>query len=198
LVELVNQTKSAGETLGGVVGVVARGVPPGLGSCARWEERLDGLLAQAVMAVQAVKAMVVGSGLEAAELPGSQVHDPMELHADGIRRTSNHCGGLEGGITTGQDLVVRAFMKPIATVRAGLPSVDMATGQPAQSAYERSDVTAVPACGVIVEAGVAFVLARALLEFFGGGHVDDVLSALATFKRRLGDLGPEGFSPRRR
>jgi len=196
LVELVNRTKSDGETLGGVLGVVVRGVPPGLGSCAHWEERLDGLLAQAVMAVQAIKAVVVGSGMEAAALPGSQVHDPIEPGADGIRRTSNHCGGLEGGMTTGQDLVLRAFMKPIPTVRTGLPSMDLATGQPARSAYERSDVTAVPACGVIVEAAVAFVLARALLDSFGGGHVDDVLAALATFKRRLGNLGPEGFSPR--
>lgn len=198
LVKRVDEAKSAGETLGGVLGVVARGVPPGLGSCARWEERLDGLLAQAVMAVQAVKAVVIGAGLEAVDRPGSQVHDPMEPTAGGIRRTSNHCGGLEGGMTTGQDLVLRAYMKPIATVRAGIPSVDLATGQPSRSAYERSDVTAVPACGVIIEAAVAFVLARALLEFVGGGHMDDVLAALQAFCSRLGPLGPEGFSPPQR
>ena len=194
LVARVDAAKSAGETLGGVVGVVARGVPPGLGSCARWDDRLDGLLAQAVMAVQAIKALAIGAGLETPALPGSAAHDPITTGQGGLRRASNHAGGLEGGMTNGQDLVVRAFMKPIATVRAGLPSVDLASGVPARSAYERSDITAVPACGVIVEAAMAFVLARALLSTFGSGHLDDLLMSLEAYRRRLEPLGPEGFS----
>lgn len=193
LVARVDEAKRTGETLGGVVGVVARGVPPGLGSCARWDDRLDGLLAQAVMAVQAVKALAIGAGLETPALPGSAAHDPITTGQGGLRRTSNHAGGLEGGMTNGQDVVLRAYMKPIATVRAGLPSVDLADGVPAQSAYERSDITAVPACGVIVEAVMAFVLARALLFAFGSGHRDDLLASLEAYRRRLGSRGPEGF-----
>jgi len=198
LVAMVDAAKHAGETLGGVVGVVARGVPPGLGSFARWEDRLDGQLAQAAMAVQAVKAVAVGAGIEVAARPGSASHDPIVPGEGGLRRASNHAGGLEAGVTNGEELVVRAWMKPISTLREPLPSVDVTTGAPARAAYERSDVTAVPACGVILEAMVAFVLARALLASFGGGRVDDTLAALARFRERLGALGPEGFSGGRR
>ncbi|MBI4916691.1 MAG: chorismate synthase [Acidobacteria bacterium] len=194
LVAAVDAARHAGETLGGVVGVVARGVPPGLGSYARWEERLDGRLAQAVMAVQAVKAVAIGAGLEAAARPGSQAHDPIVPGRGGLRRSSNHAGGVEAGISNGEELVVRAFMKPIATLREPLPSVDLATGAAARAAYERSDVTAVPACGVIVEAAVAFVLAQALLEKFGGDTVADLHAALGAYRVRLGSLGPEGFT----
>lgn len=194
LVAAVDAARHAGETLGGVVGVVARGVPPGLGSYARWEERLDGRLAQAVMAVQAVKAVAIGAGLEAAARPGSQAHDPIVPGRGGLRRSSNHAGGIEAGISNGEELVVRAFMKPIATLREPLPSVDLATGAAARAAYERSDVTAVPACGVIVEAAVAFVLAQALLEKFGGDTVADLHAALGAYRARLGSLGPEGFT----
>jgi len=194
LVAAVDAARHAGETLGGVVGVVARGVPPGLGSYARWEERLDGRLAQAVMAVQAVKAVAIGAGLEAAARPGSRAHDPILPGRDGLRRSSNHAGGVEAGISNGEELVVRAFMKPIATLREPLPSVDLATGAAARAAYERSDVTAVPACGVIVEAAVAFVLAQALLEKFGGDTVADLHAALEAYRTRLGPLGPEGFT----
>lgn len=193
LVAMIDEAKHAGETLGGVVGVVARGVPPGLGSYARWQERLDGLLAQAVMAVQAVKAVAVGAGVEAAALPGSAAHDPIVPGPDGLRRASNRAGGVEGGVSNGEEVVVRAFMKPIATLREPLPSVDLATGEAAAAAYERSDVTAVPACGVIVEAAVAFVLTRALLAKFGGDAIEDTLATLAAFQRRLGKLGPAGF-----
>jgi len=189
----VDAAKHAGETLGGVVGVVARGVPPGLGSYARWDERLDGQLAQAVMAVQAVKAVALGAGIEAAARPGSRAHDPILPGERGLRRGSNHAGGVEAGVSNGEEVVVRAFMKPISTLRDPLPSVDLATGAAARAAYERSDVTAVPACGVIVEAAVAFVLARALLAKFGGDRIDDTLAALAAYRRRLGKLGPEGF-----
>ncbi|MGE5235354.1 MAG: chorismate synthase [Acidobacteriota bacterium] len=194
LVALIDEAKHAGETLGGVIGVVARGVPPGLGSYVRWEERLDGQLAQAVLAVHAVKAMAIGAGIEAAGVPGSRAHDPIVPGEHALRRSSNHAGGIEGGVSNGEEIVVRAFMKPIATLRDPLPSVDLATGAAAKASYERSDVTAVPACGVIVEAAAAFVLARALLAKFGGDHIDDTLAAVEAYRRRLGRLGPEGFS----
>ncbi|HLE60468.1 MAG TPA: chorismate synthase [Thermoanaerobaculaceae bacterium] len=193
LVAAIDEAKHAGETLGGVVGVVARGVPPGLGSYARWEERLDGQLAQAVMAVQAVKAVAIGAGIETPSLRGSQAHDPILPGNDGLRRGSNRAGGIEAGVSNGEEVVVRAFMKPISTLREPLPSVDLATGKAGKAAYERSDVTAVPACGVIVEAALAFVLARALLAKFGGDHISDTLEALAAYRRRLGKLGPAGF-----
>lgn len=193
LVAAIDEAKHAGETLGGVVGVAARGVPPGLGSYARWEERLDGQLAQAVMAVQAVKAVAIGAGIETPHLPGSRAHDAILPGKDGLRRGSNRAGGIEGGVSNGEEVVLRAFMKPISTLRQPLPSVDLATGTPAEASYERSDITAVPACGVIVEAAVAFVLARALLAKFGGDHIADTLEALAAYRRRLGKLGPEGF-----
>jgi chorismate synthase len=193
LVERIDAAKHAGETLGGVVGVVARGVPPGLGSYARWEERLDGQLAQAVMAVQAVKAVAIGAGIEAASLPGSLAHDTIEPGREGLRRGSNRAGGIEGGVSNGEEVVIRAFMKPIATLREPLPSVDLTTGAVARAAYERSDVTAVPACGVIVEGAGAFVLARALLAKLGGDAIGDTLAALDAYRSRLGKLGPEGF-----
>jgi chorismate synthase len=194
LVGRIDAAKSAGDTLGGVVGVVAAGVPPGLGSYTRWDERLDGQLAQAVVAVPAVKAVAIGAGLEVPHGPGSAAHDPILRGDGGVRRGSNRAGGIEGGVTNGGDVIVRAFMKPISTLRDPLPSVDLATGEPGRAAYERSDVTAVPACAVIVEAAVAFVLARALLAKFGGDHIDDTLAALAAYRRRLGALGPEGFA----
>jgi chorismate synthase len=193
LVAMIDTAKKAGETLGGVVGVVARGVPPGLGSPAQWDTRLDGQLAQAVMAVQAVKAVAIGAGIEVAGRPGSQAHDPILLGEGGLRRGSNHAGGVEGGMSNGEEIVVRAFMKPISTLRDPLPSVDLVTREATSASYERSDVTAVPACGVIVEAVVAFVLARALLEKFGGDSIGDTLEAVESYRRRLGELGPEGF-----
>jgi len=194
LVARIDAAKAAGDTLGGVVGVVAAGVPPGLGSYVCWEERLDGQLAQAIMAVPAVKATAIGAGLEVAHGPGSAAHDPILPGNGGVRRGSNRAGGIEGGVSNGEEVVVRAFMKPISTLRDPLPSVDLASGTPGRAAYERSDVTAVPACAVIAEAMVAFVLARALLAKFGGDRIDDTLAALEAYRRRLGALGPEGFS----
>jgi chorismate synthase len=193
LVGRIDAAKAAGDTLGGVVGVVAAGVPPGLGSYARWEERLDGQLAQAVMAVPAVKAVALGAGLEVPHGPGSLAHDPIVPGDGGLRRGANRAGGIEGGVSNGEEVVVRAFMKPISTLRDPLPSVDLASGAPGRAAYERSDVTAVPACAVIVESAVAFVLARALLATFGGSRIDDTLAALESYRRRLGALGPEAF-----
>lgn len=197
LISYVEETKKAGDTLGGVVGVVARGVPPGLGSYAHWEDRLDGQLAQAIMAVQAVKAVVLGAGLEVAGLPGSRAHDPIFPGEVGLRRGSNLAGGVEGGVSNGQEIVLRAYMKPIATLRTPLPSVDLETLTPVTAAYERSDVTAVPALGVILEAVVAFVLARAVLAKFGGDHVNDLLAAVEAYRRRLAHWGPEEFLKKR-
>jgi chorismate synthase len=181
-----------------VIGVVAKGVPPGLGSYARWEERLDGQLAQAALSVQAVKAIALGAGLEVAGLPGSSAHDAIALGPGGVSRPTNRAGGVEGGVSNGEEIVLRAFMKPIATLRTAMPSFDMATGEAVQAAYERSDVTAVPACGVILEAMVAFVLARALLAKFGGDHVDDTRAALEHFRDRLGGRAPEAFASLKR
>lgn len=194
LVAAVDKAKRDGETLGGIVGVVARGVPPGLGSYACFEDRLDGQLAQAVMSVPAVKAVAVGAGIECVHRPGSRSHDPIRPAERGLVRNGNLAGGIEGGISNGEDIVVRGYMKPISTLREPLPSVDLATGREAAAAYERSDVTAVSACGVVVEAMVAFVLARALLAKFGGDRLDDTLAAVAAYRRRLGRLGPQAFA----
>lgn len=189
----VEEAKHAGDTLGGVVGVVAHSVLPGLGSYDRWEERLDGLLAQAVMSVQAVKALAIGAGIEVPGLPGSRAHDPIIPGEGGLRRGSNRAGGLEGGVTNGEDIVVRAFIKPIPTLRDPLASVDITTGRPARAAIERSDITAVPACGVIVEAMVAFVLARAVLAKFGGDCLTDLCASVAAYRERLGQLAGASF-----
>ncbi|HUO87422.1 MAG TPA: chorismate synthase [Thermoanaerobaculia bacterium] len=178
MVALVDRAKEEGETLGGAVTVVARGVPPGLGSHVAWNDKLDGRLAQAVMSVPAVKAVEFGAALGAAGAFGSAAHD--EIHYDGagrrFHRPTNRAGGLEGGITNGEDVVVTAYKKPIATLRRGLPSVDLDTLEPHTSQYERSDVTALPAAGVIAEAMVALVLADALLEKLGGDSMDEVLA----------------------
>jgi chorismate synthase len=170
------------DSVGGVFEVVAHRVPPGLGTMANWDERLDARLAAAVMSIQAVKAVEIGDGVAASALPGSQVHDPIGWagHPDeggrytGFTRPSNRAGGLEGGITNGEDLVVRGYLKPIATLRQPLGSVDFATREPVAAAYERSDVCVVPAAGVVGEAMVALVLAGAVIEKFGGDSLTEV------------------------
>lgn len=169
----VDQVLRTGDTVGGVFEVVARGVPPGLGTVANWDERLDTRLAAAVMSLQAVKAVEIGDGVLAASLPGSAIHDEIGYdHAAGgftnFTRASNHAGGLEGGITNGNDVVVRGYLKPISTLRRPLGSVDFATREPVKAAYERSDVCVVPAAGVAAEAMVALALAGSALEKFGG------------------------------
>lgn len=169
------------DSLGGVAEVVAHGVPPGLGSFAQWNEKLDGRLAQALMSIQAVKAVEIGMGHEVGALPGSAVHDPIEVErAEGateLTRPSNNAGGLEGGVTNGAPLVVRATKKPIATLRRRLMSVDLASGDPAEAAFERSDVCAVPAFACIAEAMVALTLADAALELFGGASLEALVEA---------------------
>ena len=174
MVRLVEQARDEGETLGGSVTVVAHGVPAGLGSHVAWDEKLDGRLAQAVMSVPAVKAVEIGAAVAASRGFGSAAHDAIERDESGWRRPTNRAGGLEGGVTNGEDVVVTAYKKPISTLRKGLPSVDLDTLEPHASQYERSDVTALPAAGVIAEAMVALVLADALLEKLGGDSMAEL------------------------
>jgi chorismate synthase len=162
-----------GDTLGGVIEVVVYGLPPGLGSHVHWDRRLDGRLAGALMSIQAIKGVEIGDGFTTAARRGSQAHDEIEATPDGIRRTSNRAGGIEGGMSTGEVIRVRAAMKPISTVPRALATVDVQTGEPARAINQRSDVTAVPAAGVVAEAMVALVLADATLEKFGGDHVTE-------------------------
>jgi len=176
MVALVDEMKAAGETLGGAVCVIAHNVPPGLGSHTHWDEKLDGRLARALMSVPAVKAVEICSALQAARGPGSDAHDAIEHDGENWRRPTNRAGGLEGGVTNGADVVLTAFMKPISTLARGLPSVDLDSLEPHRSQYERSDVTALPAAGVIGEAMVALVLADALLEKVGGDSMAEVLA----------------------
>jgi chorismate synthase len=175
MVRLVEQAKEEGDTLGGAVTVIAHNVPAGLGSHVQWNEKLDGRLAQAILSVPAVKAVEIGAALEACRGFGSSAHDAIERTADGRwARPTNRAGGLEGGVTNGEDLVITAYKKPISTLRKGLPSVDLDTLEPHASQYERSDVTALPAAGVIAEAMVALVLADALLEKLGGDSLAEL------------------------
>jgi chorismate synthase len=170
----VDAAAKAGDTLGGTILVGARGVPAGLGSHVSWEEKLDGRIARAMMSIPSVKAVSLGEGVANAGRPGSEAHDAILYEPGrGFLRATNRAGGLEGGITNGEDVLVTLYQKPIATLREGLPSVDIDTKQPHRAQYERSDVTAVPACGVIGEAMLAFVLADALLEKTGGDSMEE-------------------------
>jgi len=174
-IELVDTCRESGDTVGGVVEVVATGVPPGLGSNAQADRRLDGLLAQALLAVPAMKGVEFGLGFETARRRGSKVHDVIREKKDGtLQRPTNRAGGLEGGMTNGQPLVVRVAMKPLSTLRRALESVDLKDGGRKDAHFERSDVTAVPAASVIAEAVTAFVLARAVSEKFGGDSLGEL------------------------
>ncbi len=171
----VDKATEQRDTVGGTFEVIAVGVPAGLGSCAQWDEKLDGQLAQAVISIQAVKAVEIGNGVRSAATPGSMVHDEIGYDPKGERftRKSNHAGGLEGGMTNGEPVIVRGYLKPISTLRRPLESVDFATRQTVKAAYERSDVCVVPAAGVVGEAMVALVLARSFLEKFGGDSLEE-------------------------
>jgi chorismate synthase len=187
MVAEIDRLRKANESLGGVFEVLAFGVVPGLGSHVSWEERLDGRLAQALMSIQAIKAASVGDGIEVAGLPGSQAHDEIFWDPDlGYHRPTNRAGGVEGGMTTGQTLVVRGWMKPLPTLTKPLRSVDIETHEPASALRERTDSCTVPAAGVVAEAMVALVLAGAYLEKLGGDHIDDARGALAAYERRIG------------
>ncbi|MGE0355102.1 MAG: chorismate synthase [Gemmatimonadales bacterium] len=203
IVARIDAAKQAGDTLGGEVEVVTSGLVPGLGSHVTWDRKLDGRLAGMLMSIPAVKGVEIGLGFEAARRPGSEVHDPILAGGDpvrgGFRRETNRAGGLEGGMTTGEPLIVRVGMKPISTLMAPLATVDLASGRAAQAQSERSDVTAVPAMGVIAEALVALVLADAMLEKFGGDSLREIrrnyegyLSALADRQVNAGESAPEG------
>jgi chorismate synthase len=174
MVEEIDQVRRDGDTLGGVVEVVVHGLPPGLGSFTHWDRRLDARLAAAVMGIQAMKGVEIGDGFTTARRRGSQAHDEIETGPGGVRRRTNRAGGLEGGMTNGEVLRVRAAMKPISTVPRALDTIDVATGEPAKAINQRSDATAVPASGVVAEAMVALVLADAVTEKFGGDSVAEI------------------------
>jgi chorismate synthase len=173
MVEAVDKAQKEGDTLGGVVEVLAYGVPPGLGSYTHWDRRIDSQLAAALMSIQAIKGVEVGDGFETTKRPGSAAHDELVTDGETISRLSDRAGGTEGGMTTGTVLRVRAGMKPISTIPHALRTVDIATGAAAEAHHQRSDVCAVPAAGVVAEAMVALVLANSVLEKFGGDSIEE-------------------------
>ena len=189
MIRRIDAAKAAGDTLGGVVEVVALGVPVGLGSHVSWDRKLDGRLAQALMSIPAVKGVELGLGFEAARRKGSEVHDEI---LPGLARATNRAGGTEGGMTTGEPLVARVAMKPISTLMSPLRTVDLKTGGPAQAQSERSDVTAVPAMGVIAEAMMALVLAQALLEKFGGDALSETKRNFEGYLAQVRARTPKG------
>jgi chorismate synthase len=189
IIACIDRAANEGDTLGGVTEVRVEGVPFGLGSHAQWDKRLDGRLAQAVMSVQAIKGVEIGLGFQAARHPGSEVHDPIQYDpalADspslGFVRTTNHAGGLEAGMTNAQPIVLRAAMKPISTLARPLPSVNLRTKQPQEASHERSDVCAVAAASCVVENVVAFEIARAMVEKFGGDSLEEMLARWRLFQ----------------
>lgn len=185
MVAEIDRAASERDTLGGAVEVLAFGMPPGVGSHVHWDRKLDGLLAGALMSIQAIKAVEVGDGLTQAGSRGSEAHDEITHDGAGFRRRSNRAGGLEGGMTTGEPLRVTAYMKPISTVMKPLDTVDVTTKEPKKAMRERSDVCAVPAAGVVAEQMVAFVLANECLRMFGGDTVGDFAAAAAAYRSRL-------------
>jgi chorismate synthase len=187
MIELIDAKREAGDTLGGIFEVVARGVVPGLGSHTAWDLKLDGRLAQAVMSIPAVKAVSIGAGSEASALPGSEVHDEIAYNNETREfiRETNRAGGLEGGVTNGEELRVRGHLKPLSTLRRPLRSVDIDTKQEQLAAFERSDITAVPAAGVIGEAMMALTLAAALREKFGGDSLGEMKRNFEGYREQL-------------
>src|SRR5258705_1009561 len=183
MIRRIDAAKAAGDTLGGIVEVVGLGIPVGLGSHVSWDTKLDGRLAQALMSIPAVKGVEVGLGFEAAPRKGSEVHDEI---LPGFARATNRAGGTEGGMTTGEPLALRVAMKPISTLMSPLKTVDLKTGGPAQAQSERSDVTAVPAMGVIAEAMVAILVTEALLEEFGGDALSELKRNVAGYLAQVG------------
>ena len=192
MIARIDAAKAEGNTLGGIAEVICDGVPVGLGSHVSWDRKLDGRVAAALMSIPAVKGVEIGLGFECARRPGSEVHDEIDaaaenVRAGGVRRRSNRAGGMEGGISNGEQLVIRAAMKPISTLMRPLATIEMQTGEPASAVAERSDVTAVPAMGVIAEAMTAFVVADALLEKFGGDSLGETRRNYDAYISSLGD-----------
>ncbi|WP_062429257.1 chorismate synthase [Herbidospora daliensis] len=185
MVAEIDKAHKEGDTLGGVVEVVAYGLPPGLGSYTHWDRRLDARLAAALMGIQAIKGVGVGDGFETARRPGSRAHDEIENTDGGVRRITNRAGGVEGGMTNGEPLRVSAAMKPISTVPRALATIDVVTGEAAKAHHERSDVCAVPAAAIVAEAMVALVLADAATEKFGGDSVEEVARNVAGYLSSL-------------
>ena len=186
MIREIDRCVKAGDTLGGIFEVIAEGVPPGLGSCVHYDRRLDAILGRAILSIHAVKAVEVGDGVLAASLPGSKVQDEIfYTKGRGFHRSSNRSGGFEGGMTTGQPIVVRGFLKPLSTLRKPLRSVDITTKRQVVATVERSDVTTVPAAGVVGEAMIAFELARAILEKFGGDSLKELQRNLSGYVRQV-------------
>ena len=188
--EAVDAARKDRDTLGGTVEVRARGVPPGLGSYARKDDRLDARLAAALMGIQAVKGVEIGDGFALARLRGSEAHDEIVRGEAGLHRETNRAGGIEGGMSNGEEIVVRAAMKPLPTLMKPLASVDLQTGEPAEALVERSDVSAVEALAVVAEAAVAWELARAAREKFGGDALGDFVAAWRVRTHRLAPVAP--------
>ena len=196
MVEAIRQAKINKDTVGGIVEVQVHGCPPGLGSCMRWQDKLDGRLMQAVGSIQAIKAVEIGAGFAAAGQPGSAVHDPIAFDAAqrksasfGFIRSRNNAGGIEGGMTNGETIVIRAAMKPISTLLQGMDSVNLMTREAQRSDYERSDICAVPAASVVAENVVAFEIARVFLEKFSGDTLPEVRAAYEFFCASARNLG---------
>jgi len=196
MIAAIDEAKANGDTLGGIFEVIAAGVPIGLGSHVSWDRRLDGRIAQAIMSINAVKGVEIGAGFALAELKGSQAHDVIELNPPSViaseakqslpwRHTTNRAGGIEGGISNGEDIIVRAIVKPIATLASPLPSIDLRSGEVAKAHYERSDICVVPAAGVIAEAMLAIVLADACLDKFGGDNLKETLANYHNYLRNI-------------
>lgn len=184
----IDEAARAGDSLGGIYEIIVSGVPVGLGSHTHWDRKLDGRLAAAVMSIQAMKGVEIGSGFGVANKPGSEVHDEIFWGPKGgFFRKTNHAGGIEGGMSNGEPIVVRAAVKPIPTMSQPLPSVDLRTGEKVEAHFERSDVCVVPAAGVIGEAMLAIILAEAVLEKFGGDHIDETLR---NYRGYLKSIGP--------
>jgi len=185
MVAEIDAVRKDGDTLGGVVEVLAFGLPPGLGSFTHWDRRLDGRLAGALMSIQAIKGVEVGDGFTTASRRGSVAHDEIEAAGTGIARRTNRAGGIEGGMSTGEVIRVRAAMKPISTVPRALDTIDTSTREPAKAINQRSDATAVPAAGVVAEAMVALVLAEAAIEKFGGDSVEEMRRNAESYLKAL-------------
>jgi chorismate synthase len=186
MIEHIRNAKQNGDTLGGVIEIIIRNIPPGLGSYVHWDKKLDSLLSAALISIQAVKGVEFGSGFRAAELPGSEFHDEIYYNDNKFHRKTNNAGGIEGGMSTGDDIVIRIMKKPIPTLMKPLHSVDFKSKEEFFAHKERSDVTAVPACSVIAEAVIAPVLTNAILDKFGGDTLEDIKNAFTAYLQRIG------------